>query len=89
MYKSDSHQTTIGDSVMTTPTGSNNTDRSQADIIFEQAFLLESALDPIILRDLDENLIFWNKAAERLYGWTFEEAKSLDVHQLIAKEDHG
>jgi PAS domain S-box-containing protein len=73
---------------MTTPTDNPLTERTQADIIYEQAFLLDSALDPIIVRDLEGNLIFWNKAAERLYGWTFEEAKSLTIHQPIATEDH-
>jgi PAS domain S-box-containing protein len=72
---------------MTTPTGSDNSERSQADIIFEQAFILDAALDAIVLRDLDEHLIFWNKAAENLYGWTIEEAKSLDIHKLISIED--
>ena len=57
------------------------------DKIAEQAHLLDIALDPIILRDMNEALIFWNKAAENLYGWTFEEAKSLKVSQFIAEVD--
>ena len=73
---------------MTTTTDNPLTERTQADIIYEQTVLLDSALDPIIVRDLEGNLIFWNKAAERLYGWTFEEAKSLTIHQPIATEDH-
>jgi two-component system cell cycle sensor histidine kinase/response regulator CckA len=86
-YKKDSHQTIIGDSTMKTPEDNERNERSPADVIFEQALLLDSVLDPIILRDTNENLVFWNKAAERLYGWTFEEAKSLDVHQLTGSED--
>ncbi|HEX6185263.1 MAG TPA: PAS domain S-box protein [Pyrinomonadaceae bacterium] len=42
--------------------------------IREQAALLDQARDAIIVRDLDDRLIFWNKGAERLYGWTGEEA---------------
>jgi two-component system cell cycle sensor histidine kinase/response regulator CckA len=72
---------------MTTPTDNTPKERTQADIIFEQALLLDSALDPIIVQDFKDNLIYWNKAAERLYGWTFEEAKALHVRQLIATED--
>ena len=79
-------QIILGDNIMTTPTGNKITERTQADIIFEQAMLLDAALDPIILRDMDDKLIFWNKAAERLYGWTFEEAKSSGVQQLISGE---
>jgi len=55
--------------------------------IAEQAHLLYIALDPIILRDMNDTLIFWNKAAENLYGWTFEEAKSLKANQFIAEVD--
>lgn len=55
--------------------------------IAEQAHLLDIALDPIILRDTNDTIIFWNKAAENLYGWTFEEAKSLKVNQFIAEVD--
>jgi two-component system cell cycle sensor histidine kinase/response regulator CckA len=55
--------------------------------IAEQAHLLDVALDPIILRDMNEELIFWNKAAENLYGWTFEEAKILKARQFIAEVD--
>ncbi len=55
--------------------------------IAEQAHLLDVALDPIILRDMNDTLIFWNKAAEKLYGWTFEEARTLKVNQFIAEVD--
>ena len=52
----------------------------------EQARLLEVALDSIVVRDIDNKLLFWNKAAEKLYGWTFEEARSLDVLRLVADD---
>jgi two-component system cell cycle sensor histidine kinase/response regulator CckA len=38
--------------------------------LLEQAELLDKAQDAIIVRDLDYNIIYWNKSAERLYGWT-------------------
>ena len=38
--------------------------------IREQAALLDQARDAIIVRGLDDRIIFWNKGAERLYGWT-------------------
>jgi PAS domain S-box-containing protein len=53
----------------------------------EQAHLLDVALDTIIVRDIDDRLLFWNKAAEHLYGWTSEEARSLDVHRLVYDDD--
>ncbi|MBW4696418.1 MAG: response regulator [Aphanocapsa lilacina HA4352-LM1] len=38
--------------------------------IHEQAALLDVATDAILLRDLDNRVVFWNKGAERLYGWS-------------------
>ncbi|MBD2604251.1 response regulator [Scytonema hofmannii FACHB-248] len=42
--------------------------------IREQAALLDVATDAIFVRDLDNKILFWNKAAERLYGCKKEEA---------------
>jgi len=39
----------------------------------EQASLLDRAQDAIMVRNLDHTIRFWNKGAERLYGWTAEE----------------
>jgi PAS domain S-box-containing protein len=36
----------------------------------EQASLLDKAQDAIIVRDLAHRITYWNKSAERLYGWT-------------------
>jgi len=48
----------------------------------QQANLLNLASDAIIVRDLDNHVLFWNQGAERLYGWTSEEmlgSKTLDT----------
>ncbi|MBW4570060.1 MAG: response regulator [Tolypothrix carrinoi HA7290-LM1] len=42
--------------------------------IREQAALLDVATDAIYVRDLDNKILFWNKAAERLYGCRKDEA---------------
>jgi PAS domain S-box-containing protein len=39
----------------------------------EQASLLDKAQDAIIVRDLGHRITYWNKSAERLYGWTAAE----------------
>ena len=39
----------------------------------EQASLMDQAQDAIMVRNLDGTLRFWNKGAERLFGWTADE----------------
>jgi PAS domain S-box-containing protein len=39
----------------------------------EQASLLDKAQDAIVVRDLAHRITYWNKSAERLYGWTADE----------------
>lgn len=41
--------------------------------IRQQAELLDKSQDAILVRDMDDRIIYWNKSAERLYGWTAEE----------------
>ncbi|MEP6922489.1 MAG: PAS domain S-box protein [bacterium] len=53
--------------------------------IRQQAALLDQAQDAILVRDLDQNILFWNKGAERLYGWTAEEAVGKNAMQLLLK----
>jgi two-component system, cell cycle sensor histidine kinase and response regulator CckA len=50
--------------------------------IREQAELLDKAQDAIVVRGLDEKILFWNKGAERLYGWTTEEAVGRTAREL-------
>ncbi len=56
--------------------------------IHEQAALLDKAQDAIIVRDLDYNVIYWNKSAERLYGWTESEVlsnRNMTQHLYVEK----
>ncbi len=50
--------------------------------IREQAALLDKAQDAIIVRGLDEVVRYWNKGAERIYGWTQAEAIGQTVRAL-------
>jgi two-component system cell cycle sensor histidine kinase/response regulator CckA len=54
--------------------------------IREQAALLDQAQDAILVRDLDHNILFWNKGAERIYGWTAAEAAGKNAADLLLKE---
>lgn len=51
----------------------------------EQAALLDIATDAILVRDLDSKILFWNKGAERLYGWKAEEAIGQKASELLYK----
>ncbi len=63
-------------------------DRQQADArIREQASLLDKAQDAILVRDLDHTITFWNKSAERLYGWTAAEAIGRSVEDLLYRDN--
>ncbi len=64
------------------------TERKKADEkIREQAALLDKAHDAIVVRDLEHHLIYWNKGAQRLYGWTEEEAIGKNANELLYKEE--
>ncbi len=41
--------------------------------IRDQASLLDKARDAIIVRDLGQRVLYWNRSAERLYGWAADE----------------
>src|SRR5688572_7038696 len=40
----------------------------------EQAALLDIAHEAIMVKDLDGRIVYWNKGAERTYGWSAAEA---------------
>jgi PAS domain S-box-containing protein len=64
------------------------TDRARAEArIREQAALLDQARDAILVRDLDDNILYWNRGAERLYGWTEAEAVGTSAGKLFARND--
>jgi PAS domain S-box-containing protein len=54
--------------------------------IREQANLLDIAQDAIIVRDLNDNIIYWNNSAERIYGWNQEEAVAKNASKLLNTE---
>ncbi len=52
----------------------------------EQASLLDKARDAIIVRDLDHRITYWNKSAERIYGWTAAEVAGLPISELLYQD---
>lgn len=55
----------------------------RAVVMQDQAELLDVAEDAIMVRDLDERIIFWNKGAQERYGWTKELALGQTVRDLL------
>ena len=64
------------------------TSRKEADkLIQEQAELLDKARDAICLKDLSQQILYWNKSAERLYGWNAQEAIGRSANDLLLAGD--
>ena len=51
--------------------------------IAQQAALLDKARDAIVVRDLTGKVLFWNKSAERLYGWTSGEILDRNIAEFL------
>ncbi len=51
--------------------------------IEQQAALLDEAREGIMVRDLGGKVLFWSKGAEKMYGWTREEALGQDLASLL------
>ena len=53
--------------------------------IREQAALIDIASDAIFVRDIAGKIMFWSRGAERLYGWSAEEAIGKIASQILKK----
>ncbi|MGZ4883251.1 MAG: PAS domain S-box protein [Halobacteriota archaeon] len=49
----------------------------------QRATMLDGARDAIVMWDVNELITYWNHGAERLYGWTREEALGKYIHSLL------
>lgn len=54
--------------------------------IQEQAALLDIATDAIFVRDIHSRILFWNRGAERMYGWSAAEAIGRDARTMLYKD---
>jgi PAS domain S-box-containing protein len=52
----------------------------------QQAALIDDARDAMIVKDLDDTILFWSKGAERIYGWRSEDVLGLRSNQLFHLE---
>ena len=56
-------------------------------LMLEQASLLDKAHDAIFVMDMSARITYWNKGAERLYGWNADEARGQHMPDLLC-DDH-
>jgi PAS domain S-box-containing protein len=62
-------------------------DQKRAELkLREQAALLDLAPDAIVVRDMQSRILFWNRGAETIYGWSGEEALGKDSTELLKTE---
>ena len=57
--------------------------KRMASVLERQAGLLDLAPEGIFVRDLDGRIKFWNRGAEKLFGWSKEEAEGAISHELL------
>jgi PAS domain S-box-containing protein len=64
------------------------TERKQAaERIREQAALLDQANDAIYVTTLDCTILYWNRAAEQIYGWSAAEAVGRKTSEFVSAGD--
>jgi PAS domain S-box-containing protein len=63
-----------------------NEARAVSDSLREQAQLLDMAHDGVMSLDWNGTIRFWNRGAERMYGWTRDEALGRIAHDLLKTE---
>jgi two-component system, cell cycle sensor histidine kinase and response regulator CckA len=54
--------------------------------IREQAALLDITTDAIVVRDLQNQILFWNKGAENLYGWQAEDVMGKYAEEIFYQD---
>ena len=74
----------VGNEVWVSSSIRDVTDRKRRDRERKrQAEMLSLAHDAIIVRDLDECIVFWNHGAEKMYDWSAQEAVGQNIHKML------
>ena len=55
----------------------------------QSAAIVESSNDAILIRGLDRSILSWNAAAERLFGWSAQEAVGRSIELILPPERTG
>lgn len=54
--------------------------------LYEQAALLDLATNAILVKDIYNRILYWNKGAENIYGWQASEVYGKKTSRLLHKE---
>jgi two-component system, cell cycle sensor histidine kinase and response regulator CckA len=52
----------------------------------QQAALLDKAQDAILVTDVEDRVLYWNKSAERIYGWPASETIGRNATELLSTD---
>ncbi|MEP6849946.1 MAG: PAS domain S-box protein [Acidobacteriota bacterium] len=55
--------------------------------IRQQASLLDKAQDAILVCDLNYQVLYWNKSAERIYGWDAADVLGKNIFDILTHDD--
>ncbi len=56
--------------------------RAATERIAQQAALLDRAPDAILVRDMEDRILYWNQSAARIYGWSAAHAQGREATAL-------
>lgn len=54
--------------------------------LFHLAVVVQDSNDAIIFQDFDGNITFWNKGAQKMYGWPESQALKMNISQIVPPE---
>ncbi len=59
--------------------------RQSEEKVRQQASLLDKAQDAILVTDVEDHILYWNKSAERIYGWPASEIMGRQTCELLPR----
>ncbi|MFO7753805.1 MAG: diguanylate cyclase [Desulfobacteraceae bacterium] len=82
-----------GDPVKISGTILDITERKSAELALAQEekkwrAILEASYDASVMIDPEGGILFWSPSAEKMFGWTSEEAFGREIHELIAPAEY-
>jgi PAS domain S-box-containing protein len=94
LYAAEVHQTSAGELKLLQEMADNlafgigkvraESERARLEMqVREQAALLDIAHEAILVKDLDGRIVYWNKGAERTYGWSAADAVGRSAAELF------